>query len=132
MATWLPACRAVWRGGSAASARPLPQVFTRTLMAKKKDKGPAVVAPTGPAENVEELVRGLNIFKDQNSEVKVKPDSEYPDWVFTLHMPRATFDELAVKYEADPDALEYWDKKRMVKLWNKRRIKEGNEAKAKK
>ena len=76
-------------------------------------------------------MRGLNIFKDSSEEVKVKPDSEYPDWVFTLHMPRATLDELATKYEQDPSSMPVQDTKRMIKLWNRGRIKEGNEAKKK-
>ena len=84
------------------------------------------------AENKEDMVRGLNMFKDSSDEVKVKPDSEYPDWVFTLHMPRASLEELSAKYKEDPMSLSEWDTKRMIKLWNRRRIREGNEAKQKK
>ena len=83
------------------------------------------------AENPENIVRGLNIFKDSPEEVKVKPDSEYPDWVFTLHIPRASFEELSKKYVADETSLPEWDQKRMIKLWNRKRIRDSNEKKKK-
>ena len=40
-------------------------------------------------------------------------------------------EELTAHYERDPSTLTPSDAKRMVKQWNRRRIKEGNEAKAK-
>ena len=64
--------------------------------------------------------------------VKVKPDSVYPDWVVTLHMPRAGLDQLATAYAADPASLSESDTKRMIKQWNRRRIREENDAKKKK
>ena len=120
------------RSPAAAPSALFARGLAKKAAAKGKKGAVAEAARTGPAENVETLVRGLNIFKDAPDEVKVKPDAEYPEWVFTLHMPRATLDELASKYEEDPNALEPWDAKRMIKQWNRRRIKEGNEAKAKK
>lgn len=84
------------------------------------------------AVNQEDVVRGLNIFKDQPDEVKVKPDSEYPDWVFTLHMPRASLDELQIAYEEDPESISEADTKRMIRMWNRGRIRSKNEEGAKK
>ena len=96
-----------------------------------KKKLEAAVASTEVAVNQEDIVRGLNIFKDQKEEVKVKPDSEYPDWVFTLHIPRASLEELQDAYKADPEGMAPSDAQRMLKLWNRRRIKESNDEKRK-
>ena len=128
-----------WRGALPsssllrASVASTPTSVSRGL-AKKADKkkGAVFEVPIMVAENKEDMVRGLNMFKDSSDEVKVKPDSEYPDWVFTLHMPRASLEELSAKYKEDPMSLSEWDTKRMIKLWNRRRIREGNEAKQKK
>ncbi|CAL8126055.1 unnamed protein product [Orchesella dallaii] len=55
---------------------------------------------------------GLN-FKQEGEEVKLKDDSEYPDWLWTLNTgPMPTLDQL------DPDTEEYWE--RVKQLSNKR------------
>ena len=111
---------------------PPPILFSRGLAKKAaQKKGKEEEVKMHVDEKLEGIVRGLNIFKEQSEEVKVKPDSEYPDWVFTLHMPRADLEELTAHYERDPSTLTPSDAKRMVKQWNRRRIKEGNEVKAK-
>ena len=46
-------------------------------------------------------------------------------------MPGATLEELAIKYEQDPQSLSVSDTQRMIKLWNRRRIREHNESKKK-
>ena len=97
--------------------------------APRKSAGPTQVVPK---EQLEGIVHGLNIFKDSPDEVKVKPDSEYPDWVFTLHMPRATLEELTTEYERDAASFTPQDTQRLYKQWNRRRIKEENASKKKK
>lgn len=131
----LAARSATWRPDRSLlrAAQPVVASFSRGLAKKpaKGKKGEDVAAPIATAGNPEDVVRGLNIFKDQTAEIEVKPDSEYPDWVFTLHMPRATFDELATRYKEDKSSLSEQDTKRMIKLWNRSRIRESNEEKKK-
>ena len=130
---WRPAAWCSCGASSSSPLLPAARAFRRGL-AKKADakKKPAAGEASSVADNSEGVVRGLNIFKESPDEVRVKPDSEYPDWVFTLHLPRATYDELAAVHERDPTSLPMWDQKRMLKLWNRRRIKEWNESKRKK
>ena len=63
--------------------------------------------------------------------MELKPDEEYPDWVWSLHIPLPTLDELQQKYDADPESLSDEEKRRMIKQWNRARIKEENDAKRK-
>ena len=73
---------------------------------------------------------GSNIFKD-GQDAELLPDSEYPEWVWTLHEPLPTLQTLTARYQADPESLGPEDKKRLYKLWNKGRIKERNAETAK-
>ena len=125
-----PALRAAVPPPLLSRAAPALLLNNRGLAKKvAKGKAAAVATPeTKMAENTEDVVRGLNIFKDSPEEVKVKPDSEYPDWVFMLHQPRATLEELSTQYERDPQSLPIWDTKRMLKLSTRKKIKELNEA----
>ena len=76
------------------------------------------------------IVHGLNILKD-GEEVMVKPDSEYPEWVFELHKPLPSLEELSDKYKADPESLTHRETKRLIREWNRQRIREGNDEKRK-
>ena len=130
---------APWRPATAAASsimRAPALVLHNRGLAKMnkadKKKLEAAVASTEVAVNQEDVVRGLNIFKDQKEEVKVKADSEYPDWVFTLHIPRASLDDLQAAYQENPESLTHSDAQRMLKLWNRKRIKAHNDEKRKK
>ncbi|KAL1500138.1 hypothetical protein AB1Y20_012809 [Prymnesium parvum] len=82
-------------------------------------------ATLSPAE-LEAKVCGLNIFKG-GSDPETLPDSEYPDWVFELHKPRPTLNELLRKCETEGlDTLSTAEKRMLIKKWNKERIKERN------
>lgn len=87
------------------------------------------------------MVTGLNVFKDgsqvlpgflaDGKDPEVRPDSEYPDWVLTLHEPLPSLEDLKEMYVQDPEGMSEDNTRRMIKLWNKARIKESNESKAK-
>uniref|UniRef100_A0A8D2PEG0 Large ribosomal subunit protein mL54 n=1 Tax=Zosterops lateralis melanops TaxID=1220523 RepID=A0A8D2PEG0_ZOSLA len=62
---------------------------------------------------------GVNYFKE-GPEVALKPDSEYPDWLFKIHLgPPKKLEEL------DPDSLEYWRRLRKYNTWQRNRLKKG-------
>ena len=91
-------------------------------------KGGAKVAESAAAANdLESVVRGLNILKDGQDPV-VKPDSEYPDWVFTLHHKLPSLEELSTRYKEDPESLDTQEMRRLIRQWNRKRIKERNES----
>ena len=51
----------------------------------KKSSGSAADKPHGMAVADTSIVRGLNIFKD-GADPQIKPDSEYPDWLWTMYV----------------------------------------------
>ncbi|XP_062888119.1 large ribosomal subunit protein mL54 [Mobula hypostoma] len=54
---------------------------------------------------------GVNIYK-QGADPKLLPDSEYPDWLFSLNIgPPKKLDEL------DPESPEYWKRMRKQHMW---------------
>ncbi|XP_029169676.1 LOW QUALITY PROTEIN: 39S ribosomal protein L54, mitochondrial [Nylanderia fulva] len=56
-------------------------------------------------------VCGTNLYKEGGEDVKIKPDSEYPDWLWTLRTgPPPTLEEL------DPNTKQYWRKLRLLGL----------------
>ncbi|XP_020636866.2 large ribosomal subunit protein mL54 [Pogona vitticeps] len=60
---------------------------------------------------------GVNIYKD-GQEVKLKPDSEYPEWLFNIHIgPPKKLDEL------DPDTLQYWRHLRKLNTWHEIKVR---------
>lgn len=101
-----------------------PALAAQRGLAKKAQAGASADKPAGPPD-LERVVTGLNIMKDGEDPV-VKPDSEYPDWVFELHKPMATFEELVAKHEADPGSLDRREEKRLIRLWNRARIRDRN------
>ncbi|KMT17086.1 hypothetical protein BVRB_2g041400 [Beta vulgaris subsp. vulgaris] len=101
-----------------------------TGKAKKGSKGGA--ATEAPKISLTKEVKattvvGANILKD-GTDPKVRPDSEYPDWLFQLLDKRPALSELQRK-EAEDLSVE--DLKRYVKLDNRARIKENNSVRAK-
>ena len=94
-------------------------------LAKKAKKGEgaptrqAAEAPSSP------VVVGLNILKD-GQDPELRPDSEYPEWIWTLHQERPTLQALKTRHEEDPESLSQEEQRRLFKLWNRSRIKENN------
>ena len=68
----------------------------------------------------EKLVKfccGLNIYKTGGEEVPIKPDAEYPEWLWELTLDRGpTLDEM------QPDTLEWWSRKRRIALRYKNKL----------
>ncbi|RNA16282.1 39S ribosomal mitochondrial [Brachionus plicatilis] len=60
---------------------------------------------------------GLNILKTGGEEVAIKPDSEYPEWLWSLSLDKGPSLE-----EMDPDTMEYWARKRRVALRHKNKL----------
>ena len=116
-----------------AAARPLEArtglFSTERGLAKKAAAAPKPKAQSG-TNNDPAIVPGLNILKD-GEEIKVKPDSEYPEWVFELHRPLQSLEQLSKRYEADPSSLSPQETKRLIRQWNRKRIKDTNDDKAK-
>ncbi|CAG9862104.1 unnamed protein product [Phyllotreta striolata] len=85
------------------------------LKKKKGGKlGPVVEKKVLPVEtDPEKLVKfvcGSNIYKT-GEDVAIKPDSEYPDWLWTLRTgPPPPLEEL------DPESLEYWKRVRRMAM----------------
>nr|CAG4635217.1 EOG090X0KWJ [Alona affinis] len=74
--------------------------------------GPIVEKKILPVEtDPEKLVNFLCVskFLKQGEDIKLKPDNEYPDWLWTLRIGKAPPLE-----EMDPNSLDYW--KKVVKL----------------
>lgn len=54
-------------------------------------------------------VCGTNIYKEGGEDVKIKEDSEYPSWLWTIRTgPAPTLEEL------DPNTKQYWRKLRLL------------------
>ncbi|NXP20492.1 RM54 protein, partial [Scytalopus superciliaris] len=83
---------------------------------KETVKGPEVCTdPTMLATHA----MGVNYFKE-GPEVALKPDSEYPEWLFKIHLgPPKKLEEL------DPDSLEYWRRLRKYNTWQSNKLKKG-------
>lgn len=56
-------------------------------------------------------VCGTNIYKEEGEDIKIKPDSEYPNWLWTLRTgPPPRLEDL------DVNAKQYWRRLRLLGL----------------
>lgn len=79
-----------------------------------------------------EYATGCNIFQD-GEDPKLKPDEEYPDWLWDLVNPPLTAKQIRQNIQdVGMEALPYDEFKRLEKLERKARIKEANRASMKK
>lgn len=92
------------------------------MLKKKKlgKAGPAIEKKILPVESdahkLVNFVCGSNIYKE-GEDVQLKPDSEYPDWLWTLRTgPPPKLEEL------DPNSLEYWRKVRRLGMQRNNRL----------
>ena len=97
----------------------------------KGKKGAAMVKPDldveTDAHKLVNYVCGLNYRIDEGhtDPVKIRPDSEYPDWLWTINTKRP----LPPLEEQDPNTKEYWmlvqrdmrrHRNRLMKVYNKK------------
>ncbi|XP_014739814.1 PREDICTED: 39S ribosomal protein L54, mitochondrial [Sturnus vulgaris] len=100
------------------------RAYAKKPAAKSKGKGVPKEALKGPEVCTDPTMlathaMGVNYFKE-GPEVALKPDSEYPDWLFKIHLgPPKKLEEL------DPDTLEYWRRLRKYNTWQRNRLKKG-------
>ncbi|XP_037944917.1 39S ribosomal protein L54, mitochondrial [Teleopsis dalmanni] len=86
-----------------------------TMKKKKLGKlGPMMEKKEIPVEtDVNKLVNyvcGSNIYKT-GEDIKLKPDSEYPDWLWSLNV-----DRIIPLEELDPNTKQYWRRVRKMAL----------------
>ncbi|XP_071965198.1 large ribosomal subunit protein mL54-like [Antedon mediterranea] len=94
--------------------------------AKKAGKAASKASEPEPeifeAKDPEDLVKycvGLNYFKE-GPEIELKPDSEYPDWLWNLHIgPPQKLDDM------DPNTRQYWRKLRKMHMKRNNALSKG-------
>ncbi|NWX94195.1 RM54 protein, partial [Nothoprocta pentlandii] len=92
--------------------------------AKAKGKSVAKEEVTGPAVCTDPVLlathaMGVNIYKE-GPEVALKPDSEYPAWLFEINL-----DPPKKLEDMDPESLEYWRRLRKYDTWRRNKLKKG-------
>ena len=60
---------------------------------------------------------GLNLLKTGGQEVEIKPNSEYPDWLWNLKLGKGPTLE-----EMEPNTLQWWSRKRRIALRHKNKL----------
>ncbi|KAH0534508.1 39S ribosomal protein L54, mitochondrial [Cotesia glomerata] len=88
----------------------------------KKGMGPAPKVELPVETDAHRLVNyvcGTNLLKEGGEDVKLKPDSEYPDWLWKIHVGKPkTLEDL------DPNTKAYWRKLRKQAIrTNNQRLK---------
>ncbi|XP_006025827.1 39S ribosomal protein L54, mitochondrial, partial [Alligator sinensis] len=81
--------------------------------AQEPQQGPEVC--TEPAVLAKHAV-GVNYYK-QGSDVALKDDADYPDWLFQMYLgPPKKLEEL------DPETPEYWRLLRKLNTWHRNKL----------
>ncbi|XP_044311871.1 39S ribosomal protein L54, mitochondrial [Varanus komodoensis] len=109
--------------GVAALPGPSPagRSYAKKAVMKMKGKGTPAEAPKGPDVCKDPVLltthaMGVNIYKE-GPEVALKPDSEYPEWLFQMYIgPPKKLNEL------DPETHKYWRTLRKINLKQRNRV----------
>mmetsp|Transcript_1341 Transcript_1341/g.4365 ORF Transcript_1341/g.4365 Transcript_1341/m.4365 type:complete len:121 (+) Transcript_1341:3-365(+) len=118
------------RSRCVAAARRTCVAPSRGLAKKAKPAASGSAAPA--AEPGVNAVRGCNILKE-GEDPTMKPDEEYPEWLWTIHIPKPGYEELVAKAETQgPDSLTHDEARWLLRGYAKARIKEHNVRRAKK
>ena len=88
----------------------------------KGGKGPTVEKVVLPVEtDANKLVKyccGTNLLKEGGQDVELKPDSEYPEWLWNIRTgPAPPLEEL------DPNTKEYWKRLRREGIKRKNKLR---------
>ncbi|KAL3866874.1 hypothetical protein ACJMK2_044127 [Sinanodonta woodiana] len=97
---------------------------TASCGAKKVGGGKAVAPVAKKDLEVEQdpqklckLLCGGNIFKE-GSDPELKPDNEYPDWLWNMRLDR----QAAPLSELDPETPQYWSRLKTLNMRRKKRL----------
>ena len=111
-------------------------VYTSSsLFAKKASKKVDTSSTDEVHTHSTEIATGINIKKG-GEDPTLKPDADYPDWLWTLASPEKSLGELekeveAAKLTGELDVMAVGDIKRLVKLRRRAKIKANNQERAK-
>uniref|UniRef100_A0A1B6GLI5 Large ribosomal subunit protein mL54 n=1 Tax=Cuerna arida TaxID=1464854 RepID=A0A1B6GLI5_9HEMI len=61
---------------------------------------------------------GSNLLAEGGEDIKLKPDSEYPEWLWNLYIGKTK--SLS---ELDPETIEYWNKLRAIAIKHQHNLK---------
>ncbi|KAM4708650.1 large ribosomal subunit protein mL54 [Discoglossus pictus] len=114
--------RAVLRAVTCSRPRvALTRGYAKKPVVKGKGKGGVKEVMMGPEVCKDPAIltthaMGVNIYK-AGQDVKLKDDSEYPEWLFQLDLgPPKKLEELS------PDTPEYWKLLRKMHMWRNNRL----------
>ncbi|XP_040178202.1 39S ribosomal protein L54, mitochondrial [Rana temporaria] len=95
--------------------------YAKKAVVKGKGKGLVKEVQKGPEVCKDPYIlatnaMGLNIYKS-GSDVQLKDDSHYPEWLFQLNLgPPKPLEELS------PDTPQYWKRLRKLHMWRNNRL----------
>jgi len=90
---------------------------------------PRTAGPKKTGELSKTTATGVAIMKGE-SDPPLRPDAEYPAWLWGLAEPQPTVPELTKRYDA-PGGLTLEQMRRLWRYSNKQRIKTANQGRAK-
>ncbi|XP_005999117.1 large ribosomal subunit protein mL54 [Latimeria chalumnae] len=102
----------------------LCNTYAKKAAVKSKGKGMIKDAVKGPEVCKDPVLltthaMGVNIYK-QGTDPELKKDTEYPEWLFNLHLgPPKKLEEL------EPDSFEYWKQLRKHHMWRLNKLRKG-------